>query len=149
MSDKNTISAPEAQHKSTGYTDLAALHRDILIILASAGQRGDPRNGAHFDEVTEELQKLYDDSRIAPESVEDELLSIDERYDYIECVGTGAFRVTIDGLEYIEGYLQRMGRYWEETNPWDDGSKLTIERKQVGKDYTEVVDEHLEEIRDE
>lgn len=135
----DTITAPTAQHRSIGFTQLSGLHRDIVILVTAIGDRG----GVHLDQITDELRAWYDDERISPGSVEDELLSIESRYGFIECVGTGAFRVTIDGREFAEAYLSRVGDLWRHTNPWDNGMKLTIKHEQVGADLSDTHERQL------
>lgn len=131
-----THSAPTAQHRSTGFTELAAVHRDLVVITAGLSECGDPREGVHYTAVAEELRAWYDDSRISDGSVYDELRDIASRYDYLDTEDGGQFRITIDGIDAAEAHLLRVGSAWEDVNPWDDGTKVTIEKRQVAADYT-------------
>lgn len=124
------------------FEGLSAVERDVLVAIAGVGDRGDPRIGAHFDELAGAMERWYDDRRIATASVEEVCLDLTER-ELAECVGTGAFRVTPDGRGLVEAYLGNVGRLWDDTVPWTDGSKLVIETRQVGDDVTDRVGQEV------
>lgn len=134
------IAVDEARRESLGIEQFDDVERDVLFAIAGVGDRGDPRHGAHFDELAEAMQRWYDDNRITPESVEDVCLRLADT-DYVECVGTGAFRATTDGLELAEAYLMRLGSLWGDVKPWSSGDKVVVERRQVAEDYSEHIPE--------
>lgn len=139
MTDK--IDIHDAAKDAPLLKQLTAVERDVLLATVNINQRGNPTEAVHFDEVTETMSRFYDRRNIIPESVESVMLDLDE-YGYLECVGTGAFKPTTDALEAGDALLMELWALWATVKPWEDGTKVVVDRQQVGVDATEAVDEY-------
>lgn len=128
--DPEPLDPDEVRSRSIFYERLPALDRDLVLIVAAVGDRGDPREGAYLSEIKSELARFYDDKRVSSADLQ---LALDDLVasDLLEKPAPNRYRATLKTGSSVDHYLERVGELWSDKIPEEDGAKTVIERRQV------------------